>query len=43
MKTNNKSTYDAPATTVVEVKTEGVVCSSTDRDPYGNPIKYEWD
>lgn len=43
MEIKSKELYDAPATTVVEVKTEGVVCSSTERDPYGNPIKYEWD
>ena len=29
MRTNNKNTYEAPASTVVEVKTEGVICQST--------------
>ena len=39
MKTNNKSTYEAPAATVVEVDIEGVVCKSPDQTGTQN---YNW-
>ena len=38
MKSQNKITYEAPATTVVEVAQEGIICQSPggvgNRDPY---------
>ena len=47
MKEEGKSYYEAPATTVVEVKIEGVVCQSLDgieatRDGYGIVIEDSW-
>ena len=47
MKEEGKTYYEAPATTVVEVKIEGVVCQSLDgieaaRDGYGNVIEDSW-
>ena len=47
MKEEGKTNYEAPATTVVEVKIEGVVCQSPDgieatRDGYGNVIEDSW-
>lgn len=48
MKEEGKSYYEAPATTVVEVKIEGVVCQSLDgikstRDGYGTALEDTWD
>lgn len=47
MKEEGKSYYVAPATTVVEVKFEGVVCQSLDgiestRDGYGTALEDTW-
>ena len=48
MKGEGKSYYEAPASTVVEVKIEGVVCQSLDgiestRDGYGTAQEVTWD
>ena len=39
MKNKKKELYEAPAITVVEVKTEGIVCQSPGyyKPGYGNP------
>lgn len=40
METIKKELYEAPSTTVVEVKTEGIVCGSPDyyyKPGYGDP------
>ena len=39
MNTKNENLYEAPATTVVEVKTEGIVCSSSVQSSVQN---YTW-
>lgn len=39
---NNYENYQAPYAEVVEVKSEGVVCASGDRNPYGNGGDEEW-
>lgn len=48
MKEEGKSYYEAPATTVVKVKIEGVVCQSLDgiestREGYGTALEFTWD
>lgn len=48
MKEEGKTYYEAPATTVVEVKIEGVVCQSSDgiestRGGYGTAQEDTWD
>ena len=40
MKEEGKSYYEAPATTVVEVKTEGVICQSLVEDVLQDPNDY---
>lgn len=35
METKHNELYEAPTTYVVEVKTEGVICGSVLRNPYG--------
>lgn len=47
MKEEGKISYETPATTVVDVKIEGVVCQSPDgieatRDGYGIVIEDSW-
>ncbi len=47
MKEEGKSYYEPPATTVVEVKIEGVVCQSPDgiestREGYGTALEDTW-
>lgn len=47
MKEEGKSYYEAPATTVVAVKTGGVVCQSLDgiesaREGYGTVLEDTW-
>lgn len=47
MKEEEKSYYEAPSTTVVEVKTGGVVCQSRDgikstRSGYGTVLEDTW-
>ena len=36
----NKEFYEAPSTTVVEVKCEGVVCASGNPNGFDNPTNY---
>ena len=48
MKKEGKTNYEAPSTTVVEVKTGGVVCRSLDglrstRGGYGTAQEDTWD
>ena len=46
METKNKELYEAPSTLVLEVKVEGVVCTSgvgANRTGYGDAIEDEWD
>ena len=48
MKEEGKSYYEAPATTVVEVKIVGVVCQSLDgiesaREGYGTALEVTWE
>jgi len=48
MKEEGKSYYEAPATTVVEERIEGVVCQSLDgiestREGYGTALEDTWD
>ena len=41
MEAKDKETYEAPAMLVVEVKAEGIICMSGDRNGYGD--SYELD
>lgn len=41
MEAKNRETYEAPAIMNVEVKTEGIICTSGDRDGYGNAFELD--
>ena len=43
METNTKELYEAPLTTVVNVKYEGIICLSGTRNGYGDAIEDDWD
>ena len=36
MEMNEKQLYEVPSITVVEVKTDGIICQSATRNGYGN-------
>lgn len=39
METNLKETYQAPEVQVIEVKVEGLICDSADKEGYGNAFE----
>ena len=41
MESKNRETYGAPTMLVMEVKTEGIICTSGDRDDYGNVFELD--
>ena len=43
METKKKKEYANPTTDVMALKLEDIICLSGNRNPYGNPIPYNWD